>query len=439
MKVGYCRVSTKEQSNQALEQQKERIKREGVELVIVDVESGYKEKERKGLEELRELVKQKLVHEVVITRLDRLGRSVLELNKLVKEFQQNDCVIKALDDNIDMNTVDGRLHFNLLASFAQSESDRLSERIKHGIQHSRAKLMNPPPLIPFGYQSSNGKYILDVKPFLCTIPDRQEYSKYLIARKIVEEYLSTKSLSRTQDNLIKIYGQSFLSYQGLKSWLPNPVLSGHTKYKNSIYYNTHEPIISPSEASNILLTKQQSKVIKRHTKKIHPYSGKLVCAKCGSNFIVNAGIYYQCKRKKIYKDCDNGKPIRSDLVDQTFIQELVKLSSSILPLIEQEKKSVESPEIIQLKSQRDALLSIPPNPAIDRAIQEINNQIQCIEISNSYVHDQKLLAVLSSPLFWETLNPSDKKNIVWLLVDKILILDGNVRRIHFKGEYENTR
>ncbi|WPF87500.1 fdxN element excision recombinase XisF [Cyanobacterium aponinum AL20118] len=448
MRIGYCRVSTREQSEKsnALEQQRQRIEREGVERIIVDVESGYKDKEREGLQSLICLIKQGIVNEVIITRLDRLGRSVLELNKIVKQMEEYNCTLRALDDKIDMSTVDGRLHFNILASFAQSESDRLSEKIKHGFQHRRDnKLMMFKP--SFGYALKNGKYVLDHKPYLCTIKDRQEYSKYKISQRIIDTYLKCKSVGKTLTLILEYYGVGMLSYQGLRAWLQNPVLDGHTVYKitGEIHYNTHEPIISPSVRQEINLTFNQSKHTRRHSGgTIYPFSGKVYCAYCGAscNILNNApSKYYRC-RGKINKKikCTNSKYTRLEKIDKVFIGELIKHSGDILTLISKENTKRETPELLKLRSQREALLAIPSNPAIDKAIREIESQIRKLESATySKIHNKKLEAVLSSPLFWETLNPSDKKNIVWLLVDKILILDGNVQEIRFKREYTNAR
>lgn len=441
MKIGYCRVSSVEQANtNALEQQKQRVLKTGVERLIIDVESGYKNRERQGLKELRLLVKQGMVDEVIITRLDRLGRNLLELNKIVQEMKKYNCKLRALDDSIDLETVDGRLHFNILASFAQSESDRLSQRVKYGMEHRRNQLKLIAK-IPFGYAGCDGKYILDTKSHLCTIVDKQEHSKYEIAKNIISIYLSNKSIGKTLSIILERYGVGMLSYDGLKHWLTNPILDGHTVYKSEgiVHYNTHPPIITPTDRQEIELTKRQSCYTRRHTTgNIYVYSGKVYCAYCGSNCTLTKNRintkYYKCSQlRSKTRSCTNRKYTRLDKIDSVFTGELLKRSESLLQLISQESIEVDTPELLKLRSQRDALLLIPNNSAIDKAISDIEKQIQRLQ-HNTYskIHNKKLIAVLSSPLFWETLNSSDKKNIVWLLVDRILILNGSVQSIEFK-------
>ena len=78
--VGYARVSSREQSqnSNALEQQVERLKAAGATEILIDVESGWKNKHRPNLDKLMALVKNGQVGQVVVTRLDRLSRQGLK-------------------------------------------------------------------------------------------------------------------------------------------------------------------------------------------------------------------------------------------------------------------------------------------------------------------------------------------------------------------------
>jgi DNA invertase Pin-like site-specific DNA recombinase len=74
---------------------------------------------------------------LVITRLDRLARSVVHLAQLAKRFQHEYIDLLVLDQNIDTRTSTGRLMFNMLASIAEFENDLRTERQAEGI--SKAK------------------------------------------------------------------------------------------------------------------------------------------------------------------------------------------------------------------------------------------------------------------------------------------------------------
>ena len=83
MKVGYCRVSTSTgEQLSALKSQVARVKTAGVDRVITDIESGLSN-EREGMNELLNLIDSRQVQEVLVTRVDRLGRDASATDSLI--------------------------------------------------------------------------------------------------------------------------------------------------------------------------------------------------------------------------------------------------------------------------------------------------------------------------------------------------------------------
>ncbi len=84
--VGYCRVSSREQSDNssALEQQIARVREAGAEEVLIDIESGRsnREDDRTEFQKIMKLVEQERI-EVIVTRLDRLSRSLPTLRRIL--------------------------------------------------------------------------------------------------------------------------------------------------------------------------------------------------------------------------------------------------------------------------------------------------------------------------------------------------------------------
>ena len=76
---------------------------------------------------------------LVISRLDRLARSVVHLTQLAKRFQNEGIDLVVLDQNIDTSTSTGRLMFNMLASIAEFENDLRQERQTEGIASAKEK------------------------------------------------------------------------------------------------------------------------------------------------------------------------------------------------------------------------------------------------------------------------------------------------------------
>lgn len=130
--VGYARVSTRDQN---LDGQVEKIKKfchyKGWDVTI------FKEKvsavaERDQFEAaLKELEKPEYGG-LIVTDIDRLGRSVYQLSHTFKRLTAMKRELIVLDKNIDTSTKEGRLQFNILSSFAEWEREQIRDRLKAG-------------------------------------------------------------------------------------------------------------------------------------------------------------------------------------------------------------------------------------------------------------------------------------------------------------------
>jgi DNA invertase Pin-like site-specific DNA recombinase len=133
MKIGYARVSTKDQS---FDVQIDALKKAGCKKIYKDVASGARS-ERPALNEMIENLRSGDV--LVIWKLDRLGRSLNHLIGLVNELMERGIGLKSVRDPIDTTTPQGRLSFNLFASLAEFERDLIRERTQAGLSAARAR------------------------------------------------------------------------------------------------------------------------------------------------------------------------------------------------------------------------------------------------------------------------------------------------------------
>jgi len=133
MKIGYARVSTKEQN---LHRQIDSLKAEGCEKIFSDKISGAKF-DRPELNLLKAQLRSGDI--VVIDKLDRLGRSLKDLISIVSEFESAGVSFISLQDNIDTTTASGKLIFHIFASLAEFERSLISERTKAGLTAARAR------------------------------------------------------------------------------------------------------------------------------------------------------------------------------------------------------------------------------------------------------------------------------------------------------------
>jgi DNA invertase Pin-like site-specific DNA recombinase len=133
MKIGYARVSTREQ-NPSL--QIDALKQAGCERIFQDVASGAKSS-RPELDKL--LAEARTGDTIIIWKLDRLGRSLRHLVELVEILSAQKIGLKSLNDPVDTTHAQGRLIFNLFASLAEFERDLIRERTNAGLSAARAR------------------------------------------------------------------------------------------------------------------------------------------------------------------------------------------------------------------------------------------------------------------------------------------------------------
>lgn len=134
--LGYTRISTVHQDDQL---QRDALVEVGVkpDKIFSDVLSGSKEaRTRPGMGKLMEFVRPG--DTIVVWRIDRLGRSLLDVLSTVHAFRDQGILVRSISDGIDPSTSTGRLMLNMLGTLAEYERELIVERVNAGIAASRA-------------------------------------------------------------------------------------------------------------------------------------------------------------------------------------------------------------------------------------------------------------------------------------------------------------
>jgi len=134
MKIGYCRTSTLEQVA-GLEAQQEALKAIGCEKIWSEQVSSVAI--RMALKDAIGFCREDDV--LVVTKLDRLARSVRHLGEIVEELDQRKVGLRILDLGLDTSTATGKLMLNVLGSVAQFERETMLERQREGIAKAKAE------------------------------------------------------------------------------------------------------------------------------------------------------------------------------------------------------------------------------------------------------------------------------------------------------------
>ncbi len=137
MLIGYARVST---VGQDLATQREILESEGCNRIFVEKVTGTSTDQREELKEA--MMYARSGDTLVITKIDRLARSIIDLNKLIQELAEKGVNVKFIKENIefkaegDTNSLQTLL-FNILGSFAQFERDLIVERTAEGRERAK--------------------------------------------------------------------------------------------------------------------------------------------------------------------------------------------------------------------------------------------------------------------------------------------------------------
>lgn len=133
MKLGYARISTIDQN---LDLQIDALKNAGCEKIITDKISGSLS-ERVGLQELMSILRKG--DEVIVWRLDRLGRSLRHLIELINKFNEIEVTFTSLQESINTTSSTGKLIFHIFGALSEFERNLILERTKAGLESARAR------------------------------------------------------------------------------------------------------------------------------------------------------------------------------------------------------------------------------------------------------------------------------------------------------------
>ncbi|MDI3409732.1 recombinase family protein [Bacillus sonorensis] len=138
----YIRVSTDEQAKHgySIEAQKEKLEAfclsQGWKIYETYIDDGYSAKDLNlpKFNLMRDAIEKGEIDILLVYRLDRLTRSVIDLYEILKMLDENGCKFKSATEIYDTTNAMGRLFITLIAAIAQWERENLAERVKMGIE-----------------------------------------------------------------------------------------------------------------------------------------------------------------------------------------------------------------------------------------------------------------------------------------------------------------
>jgi DNA invertase Pin-like site-specific DNA recombinase len=190
--------------------------------------------ERPALKRLLADIEAGLVDVVVVYKIDRLSRSLMDFAKLVQIFDQNEVTFVSVTQSFNTTTSMGRLTLNILLSFAQFEREVIGERVRDKIAASRARGMWMGGPVPLGYRVENRKLLIDE-------------AAAAAVRRVFEGFVEIGSVTQLlpilrAEGLLTKHGRPF-DKGAVYKLLVNRVYLGEAVHKGKSYPGEHAAII----------------------------------------------------------------------------------------------------------------------------------------------------------------------------------------------------
>jgi site-specific DNA recombinase len=320
----YIRVSTDEQAKEgySMDAQEDKLNAfcfsQGWEIKKIYREEGQSAKNI-NRPQLKLLMKELNQYDVVLVyKLDRLSRSVADINKLLQTFEDNHVSFKSATEPYDTTTAQGKLLINIFASLAQFEREQLAERVYMGMTKKAELGERNGGRPPFGYRLKDGKLVIHDK-------------EAQLIKEMFRMYINGHGIRS-----VTLYLNQFGVNKGIRTigrMLENPVYCGKIRWANNSKMDSiisdiaiHDAIIDEETFNKAQQIRgKRTTEGKKATSPFH-FSGVLRCARCDgplSGYFKKErqSKHYVCINKKNKGTCD--LPMFTEkALTQTFLEEL---------------------------------------------------------------------------------------------------------------------
>ena len=469
----YIRVSTFDQARKGFSfgEQEERLKefckfkRYNIYKVYQDAGISAKNDKRPAYQEMIEDVKKGNINVIVALKLDRLTRSVYDIEKLMKFVNDYECDIDCMADESNTTTSNGRMVMRIMTSVSQNEIEKCSERTKFGMAGA-IKNGHIPNRTGLGFKRENKKLVPDplTKDIIVRIFDL--YLEGKSHQAIANIYNKEKVLGKTNwyDSTI----QKILSNELYKGDYVNGKRTKHPTY----YENVIEPIVSKEKWESCQYQKLRNA---RHYERTATYlfTNKLKCSKCG-NFLGGHATtktngkkyyYYKCNTCKTYfNEIDIEKELKAFMLELAKQDDLI--NNYYTPFIKsklEDKTEDYKKEIKDLDKQLDRIKTAYIKGVVkledfDKEIKHIEYQKSDLEKRQKEQKQYELLSFTLNDLLiiqdmqeiefytnpdvlnnWSNKSKEDKQKIIGKYIDNITIEKKNnkfeISNIEFRKNY----
>jgi site-specific DNA recombinase len=290
--------------------------------------------ERPAFQRLMQDIEAGKIDIVVVYKVDRLSRSLLDFAKVMDRFNSAGAAFVSVTQNFSTADAMGRLTLNMLMSFAEFERSMIAERTRDKITMARRKGKWTGGPAPLGYTVVDRKLVVNEEEAALV---GRIYELYLARRSAVAVAQALNAEHRSTKQRVSKTGRA----RGAKAWdknsvlqvLRNPIPAGLMSCGNEVHQGEHAAIIERAvyERVQVLLTKGSRQLNRWGRNPDYLLTGLLRCARCGQAFTPastrKAGReyrYYRCstRDKGGREGCDSA-PLPARAIED-FVVERVR-------------------------------------------------------------------------------------------------------------------
>jgi site-specific DNA recombinase len=357
---------------------------------------------------------------VIVYKVDRLSRSLMDFTQLMALFDQHKVSFVSVTQQFNTTTSMGRLTLNILLSFAQFEREIGAERVRDKIAAAKRKGKHTggPPVLGYDIDAASKLVINPEEARLVrTVFKRfiQLGSPLLVARDLNARGVLSKAWMTKKGRLRK--GETW-NHARVYRLITNRKYLGEVPHKGKFYPGEHEAIIDRRtfDAAQAII-RENSKVRGAQTRAETPALLKslLRCGHCGTSM----GISFVKKRDKLYRYYVCVRAAKSGY-DSCPVRSLPAAAAETA-VIGQLRAIFRSPEMIA-RTYRSAVARAAEDPAMQVCLPTEADVRQ---------------ALMNIDPVWEVLFPKEQERIVRLLVEKVIVTPGAIEVIVRTGGLES--
>ncbi len=361
--------------------------------------------ERPALQKLFQDIKDGKIDCIVVYKIDRLTRSLLDFSKIIELLDEHKCSFVAVTQSFNTSNSMGRLMLNVLLSFAQYERELTSERIRDKFEASSKLGIWMGGVPPLGYDPINRELVINKSEAKII---EEIYKTFIETNSVTETVRIINELGYRTKTWISEKGKKYqgvaFSKKAIRHILQNPTYAGKINHKGKIYQGKHKAIIKEDVWQRVqsIFTSKDEHLSAVSTRISSPplLKGIFYCGCCNARMTPSYSMKKNGTRYRYYT-CSSRTRLTSEKCE-------IKTISAA------EVEGLVANQILQVLDRPETVANVIATNAIDN--------IETTETTEEKLQEIDIIKALKdTSRIWDELFPIEQHRIIHLLIKKVTI------------------